>query len=285
MLADVAAARAEGADGVVIGALLPDGRIDEARTRALIAAAGPLAITFHRAFDMTPDPVAALETLIGLGLDRVLTSGQEATALEGLPLIADLVRRAGTRIIVMPGGGITERNIARIVEGSRPEEIHVGALRAIDGPSTLRREHVFMGGELRAPRIRSARNIAGAARCPAGRRARLRKTALAARPPLVQVMRRGPECHRFVRRSRRRDDQALQGGQPHVPGGSRPAGSSTWQARSRTRAKASIEEQTREVLGKIDALLKDAGTERGEAPRRQRLPAEHRGFRRDEFGL
>ena len=151
MLDDVAAARAEGADGVVVGALLPDGRIDETRTRALMAAAGPLAVTFHRAFDMTPDPVAALETLVGLGIERVLTSGQDATALEGLPLIADLVRRAGNRIVVMPGGGITERNIARIVEGARPKEIHVGALRAIESPATLRREHVFMGGELRAP--------------------------------------------------------------------------------------------------------------------------------------
>ena len=151
MLVDVETARAEGADGVVIGALLPDGRIDEGRARALMAAAGPLSVTFHRAFDMTPDPVVALETLVGLGVHRVLTSGQEATVLEGLPLIADLVRRAGDRIIVMPGGGITERNVARIVAGAAPREIHFAALRPAESPATARRDHVFMGGELRQP--------------------------------------------------------------------------------------------------------------------------------------
>ena len=149
MLVDVETARAEGADGVVIGALLPDGRIDEGRTRALMAAAGPLSVTFHRAFDMTPDPAAALETLIDLGVHRLLTSGQDASALEGLPLIADLVRRAGERIIVMPGGGITERNVARIVAGARPLEIHFAALRPAESPATATRDHVFMGGELR----------------------------------------------------------------------------------------------------------------------------------------
>ena len=149
MLEDIATARAEGADGVVIGALAADGRVDQDRTRALMEAAGPLSVTFHRAFDMTPDPVEALETLVALGVDRILTSGQEATCLEGLPLIADLVRRAGDRVVVMPGGGITERNVARIVEGARPKEIHFAALDTVESPATLRRQHVFMGGELR----------------------------------------------------------------------------------------------------------------------------------------
>ena len=149
MLADVATARQEGADGVVIGVLEADGRVDVARTRALMEAAGPLSVTFHRAFDMTPDPFAALDTLIGLGVDRILTSGQEASVLEGLPLIAELVRRAGDRVVIMPGGGITERNVARILEGARPKEIHFAALVAVESPATLRRPHVFMGGELR----------------------------------------------------------------------------------------------------------------------------------------
>ena len=115
MEADIDAAKAEGADGVVIGLLNADGTIDVERTRALVARARPLAVTFHRAFDMTPDPFAALDTLIALGVERVLTSGQEASVLEGLPLIAELVRRAGEKIIVMPGGGITARNVERIV--------------------------------------------------------------------------------------------------------------------------------------------------------------------------
>lgn len=149
--ADIDAAKAEGADGVVIGLLQADGTIDVARTRALIARARPLAVTFHRAFDMTPDPFAALDTLISLGVERVLTSGQEASVLEGLPLIAELVRRTGDKIIVMPGGGITARNVQRIVSEARPKEIHFAALEIFPSAMRHRREHVFMGGELRPP--------------------------------------------------------------------------------------------------------------------------------------
>ena len=151
MEADIDAAKAEGADGVVIGLLMADGTVDAERTRALIARARPLAVTFHRAFDMTPDPFAALETLVGLGVDRILTSGQEASMLEGLPLIVDLVRRAGDRIVVMPGGGITVRNVARIVAEAKPREIHFAALESAAGGMRFRREHVFMGGALRPP--------------------------------------------------------------------------------------------------------------------------------------
>ena len=116
-----------------------------------MARARPLSVTFHRAFDMTPDPFSALETLIELGVDRVLTSGQEASVLEGLPLIADLVRRAGTRIIVMPGGGITARNAGRIVAAAKPREMHFAALEPAESAMRYRRHHVFMGGELRPP--------------------------------------------------------------------------------------------------------------------------------------
>lgn len=151
MTADIETAKAEGADGVVIGQLGPDGLIDVPRTRQLMAAARPMAVTFHRAFDMTPDPFAALETLIGLGAERVLTSGQEASVLEGLPLIAELVSQAGERIIVMPGGGITPRNVERIVSAAKPKEIHFAALEMAQGGMHFRREHVFMGGELRPP--------------------------------------------------------------------------------------------------------------------------------------
>src|SRR5262249_49100724 len=124
MEADIDAAKAERVDGVVIGLLAADGRIDVAHTRDLIARARPLSVTFHRAFDMTPDPFEALETLVGLGVDRILTSGQEASVLEGLPLLTELVRRAGDRIIVMPGGGITAGNAERILAAARPREIH-----------------------------------------------------------------------------------------------------------------------------------------------------------------
>jgi copper homeostasis protein len=151
MEADIETAKAEGADGVVIGLLTAEGEIDVSRTRALIAKARPLSVTFHRAFDMTRDSFAALDTLIGLGVDRILTSGQEASVLEGLPLITELVRRAGDKVIIMPGGGITPRNASRIIAEARPREIHFAALEPEAGGMKFRRHHVFMGGELRAP--------------------------------------------------------------------------------------------------------------------------------------
>ncbi len=151
MEADIGAAKAEGADGVVIGLLRADGAVDATRTRGLIGRARPMSVTFHRAFDMTADPFAALETLVSLGVERVLTSGQEATVLEGLPLIAELVRRAGGRIVVMPGGGITARNAERIVAAARPREIHFAALEPTASGMQFRRRHIFMGGELRPP--------------------------------------------------------------------------------------------------------------------------------------
>lgn len=151
MLADIEGARAEGADGVVIGALLPDGTVDIPLAAKLIEAAGPLAVTFHRAFDMTADPAASLEVLIGLGVSRVLTSGQEATVLDGAPLIRALIEQAGDRVIIMPGGGVTLRNAARIVAELAPRELHFAALVETASPMRLRRDHVFMGGELRTP--------------------------------------------------------------------------------------------------------------------------------------
>jgi copper homeostasis protein len=151
MESDIETAKAENADGVVIGLLNADGTIDAARTRELIARARPLSVTFHRAFDMTRDAFEALDTLMALGVDRVLTSGQEPSVLEGLPLLGELGRRAKGRIVIMPGGGITARNIGRIVEALRPKEIHFAALETSASGMRHRREHVFMGGELRPP--------------------------------------------------------------------------------------------------------------------------------------
>jgi copper homeostasis protein len=151
MASDIETAKAEGADGVVIGQLTADGFVDVAHTRELMKLARPMAVTFHRAFDMTPDPFAALETLVDLGIDRILTSGQEASVLEGLPMIAELVKRAGDRIVIIPGGGITPRNVDRIIAAARPKEIHFAALELEAGGMRFRRNHVFMGGELRPP--------------------------------------------------------------------------------------------------------------------------------------
>ena len=149
MQEDVEVAKAEGADGVVIGVLTAAGEIDATRTQQLISLARPLTVTFHRAFDMTPEPFRAIEALIELGVDRVLTSGQEPTVLDGLPLIVELIRRAENRIVVMPGGGITPRNAERIVAAAKPREIHFAALQPSESAMQFRRNHVFMGGELR----------------------------------------------------------------------------------------------------------------------------------------
>jgi copper homeostasis protein len=164
MEADIEAAKNVGADGVVIGVLKADGRIDVERSQRLIERARPLAVTFHRAFDMTPDAFEALETLISLKVERVLTSGQEASVLEGLPLIVELMRRAGNRIIVMPGGGITPRNVARIVTAAAPEEIHFAALESTGSGMAFRRPHLFMGGELRPPEYDRLATSAGTVR-------------------------------------------------------------------------------------------------------------------------
>jgi copper homeostasis protein len=151
MLRDVETARALGADGIVIGVLNPDGSVDAERTDALISAARPMSITFHRAFDVTRDPFEALETLITLGADRVLTSGQEASALEGAEVIAELVRRADDRIIVMAGGGIREGNVRRVVAATGVREIHFTAGAQSESRMTYRNTRVHMGGALRPP--------------------------------------------------------------------------------------------------------------------------------------
>jgi len=151
MKRDIETARSAGADGVVIGILREDGSIDDIRTRALTDLARPMSVTFHRAFDMSRDPFEAMETLIKLGIDRILTSGQESRVLEGLELISRLVRAAGDRIIIMPGGGITERNFSRIVSQSGAHELHVAALESVEGRMKYRNPRCFMGGELRPP--------------------------------------------------------------------------------------------------------------------------------------
>lgn len=148
---DIDAAKAAGADGVVIGILKADASIDRARTAALVARARPLSVTFHRAFDVSRDPFESLETLIALGIDRLLTSGQEPSVLQGAPLIRDLIARAAGRIVIMPGGDITDRNAARVLAETGAREVHFAAFETAPSPMTWRNEAVFMGGTLRPP--------------------------------------------------------------------------------------------------------------------------------------
>ena len=119
---------------------------------ARVAAHGRVAFRdLKRLHEFRPQRTIGADLRIGLGVDRILTSGQEATVLEGLPLIADLVRQAKDRIIIMPGGGITARNVDRIVAGVELKEMHFAALEPSTSGMRRRREHVFMGGELRPP--------------------------------------------------------------------------------------------------------------------------------------
>eukprot|EP00075_Anas_platyrhynchos_P027018 XP_027316271.1 copper homeostasis protein cutC homolog [Anas platyrhynchos] len=151
MKADIRLAKLHGADGLVFGALTEDGRIDTELCTALLAACRPLPVTFHRAFDMVHDPQVALETLISLGFERVLTSGCDSSALEGLSLIKKLAEQAKGRIVVVPGGGITERNLQRILEGSTVSEFHCSARSARDSGMKFRNPNVAMGASFSAP--------------------------------------------------------------------------------------------------------------------------------------
>lgn len=127
MKEDVRIFKQEGADGLVFGLLASDGSIDVERTAELIELCGDTPVTFHRAFDMTRDAKASLETLISLGVKRVLTSGQEPTAVEGSALLKELVQQAGDRIIVMPGCGINENNLKKLQKTVGAKEYHMSA--------------------------------------------------------------------------------------------------------------------------------------------------------------
>ncbi len=126
MLESIRLCAALGANGVVVGALTPAGDVDLPVMRRLVAAAREdgLSVTFHRAFDETADPLAALEDVIALGCDRLLTSGHAPDAFAGRAMIGELVRRAGSRLIVMAGCGVRPGNIAQIAQDSGAPEFH-----------------------------------------------------------------------------------------------------------------------------------------------------------------
>ena len=127
MKRDIEMCKRASLDGVVFGILNPDGTIDKGRCRKLIEAARPMKVTCHRAFDMTRDPFEALEDCIEAGFGRVLTAGQQAVASKGTALIAELVKRANGRIAIMPGSGINEETVERIVKETGVKEIHFSA--------------------------------------------------------------------------------------------------------------------------------------------------------------
>ncbi len=145
MRRDLIVAQRLGANGVVFGVLDANGNVDVARTRQLTELARPLAVTFHRAFDMTVDLFRALEDVCAAGVDRVLTSGGEPTSLQGQEMIAQLARRAQGRIVVMPGSGIKPDNARSLVDRTGVKEVHVGLRSAIESPMLHRNPRVSIG--------------------------------------------------------------------------------------------------------------------------------------------
>ncbi len=116
-----------GCEGVVLGFLKQDGTVDKVRTRKFVELAYPMEVTFHRAFDRAIDPLQTLEDIIDCGCQRLLTSGQKPTAVEGLTLLKELVIQADDRIIILPGSGVNSGNIKTILEEAKSIEFHSAA--------------------------------------------------------------------------------------------------------------------------------------------------------------
>jgi copper homeostasis protein len=145
MQQDIRQARDLGADGIILGVLDRQARIDVARTRKLVELAGPLPVTFHRAIDMTPDPRAALEDVVATGAARVLTSGGAPKVTKGLAVVARMVETAGDQLAVMAGGGITPETIAGVAEATGATEFHASLRTARPSPVEFHRQDVQMG--------------------------------------------------------------------------------------------------------------------------------------------
>lgn len=147
MVYDIQMAKELGADGVVFGCLTKEGHVDKLAMARLMEAAEGLPVTFHRAFDHTADPMLALEDIIDLGCARILTSGCRPTAMEGAALLSQLVKEAGDRIIIMPGCGVNERNIAELARLSGAREFHFSAREPVVSGMIYRNPDVAMGSE------------------------------------------------------------------------------------------------------------------------------------------
>lgn len=142
MLEDMLLCKKLGFEGVVAGFLNRDGSVDKKMTSEFVSLAYPMEVTFHRAFDRAANPFEALETIIGCGCSRILTSGQFPTATEGKDLLKELVRQSDDRIIILPGSGIRSSNIISVLEETGASEIHSSARTQV--PS----EMTFINGQM-----------------------------------------------------------------------------------------------------------------------------------------
>lgn len=132
MKTDIQICKDLGCDGVVIGMLHEDATIDKIRCAALVNIAYPMSVTFHRAFDRVADSAQALEDLIEIGCERILTSGFYPSAIDGAENIKNLIKLADDRIIIMPGSGVKAVNIKALLEKTGATEIHSSARKMID---------------------------------------------------------------------------------------------------------------------------------------------------------
>jgi copper homeostasis protein len=135
MAADAAFIARQGASGLVTGALDSEGSLNQTAMQALIKAAGPVPVTFHRAFDQVADPRSTVRALVELGVERVLSSGQAASALGGGALLRDLQTEFGQEIVIMPGGGVNADNLVELARITGCREFHFSAVRAIGEPT------------------------------------------------------------------------------------------------------------------------------------------------------
>ena len=142
---DIHMARQAGADGVVFGCLTPEGDLDMPAMRRLMKISEGMSVTFHREFDYVRSPEQVLEHLIDLGVNRVLTSGQQPTAMQGASLLAELVRQAAGRIVIMPGCGVNEWNIAELAACTGASEFHFSARELKESKMLLRNPALSMG--------------------------------------------------------------------------------------------------------------------------------------------
>ena len=149
MKADVQNCIDIGCDGVVIGILNPDGSIDAKRCSELVKMATDkgLGVTFHRAFDMCNDMDKALEEIITLGCERILTSGGRSTAIEGVNMIAHLIKKAAGRIIIMPGSGVSESTVADLIQYTKAKEIHSSARGPVKSQMQYHNDHIILTRE------------------------------------------------------------------------------------------------------------------------------------------
>ena len=143
---DVLAAKKLNANGIVIGFLTSSGEIDIEKTKEIVELAKPLEITFHRAFDMCKDPLKAIDQLKKIGITRILTSGAKNTVIEGINLLAKLVKKAGNEIIIMPGSGVNEANLSKLIQKTKAIEYHSSAKTFDNSKMNYFNQDISMGG-------------------------------------------------------------------------------------------------------------------------------------------